>query len=657
MVEVQPPKRSLWVISGSVGAIIVIVAAIFAGPSLVECSQSASGFGTCVQGKLADLGVGSRPATQTAAEPAAKTQTVQTAPVTPAPVAVAAPDFGVRVQPDGSLVVVGSGAKGKKVEIYANGVLLGAADVDPNGDWVLVPDAPLPPGGYELTIVDPATGKPADKTFVVAINEDKTSEPLVVASTPGHASQILQGLGQKTTAPVAVAAAAPATATAGSTPAPAVESQAATAPAEPAIAVADAGQAATDAINRAAEKAGQIAALASAPAIADVVAQNAPVAPAAQTKPPKTEVASASSMDQAIGNVDKLQKQIESLRPVTAPTIDAIEIDKGRNYFAGTGEEGAVIRLYVDNVFVGDTTVKNGHWLLDIPDVLKDHSQRVRVDELATGSANVAARAEVDFIFQAPSVAQPDTATAEAQPLVPPKPGFGIDTNKPVIVPVAPTPAQQTSPAAPAPLAVAEAAPATVAPKPATSKGTGEPASASNAPTPVNGAAPAGAAPAGTASTGTASTGAGGVGITVPQPDFSIDTGIPVVVIPAPATSPNRPATVASEPKPAVQPSAEQAPAAQAPAAQAPATEPPAADIPQLIAIPVGNPELGRFASGKAIIRRGDNLWTIALRVYGSGVRYTQIYGANKGQIRDPNLIYPGQVFDLPGIGGQTTSK
>ncbi len=48
------------------------------------------------------------------------------------------------------------------------------------------------------------------------------------------------------------------------------------------------------------------------------------------------------------------------------------------------------------------------------------------------------------------------------------------------------------------------------------------------------------------------------------------------------------------------------------------------------------------------IIRKGDNLWSISRRLYGSGTRYTTIYGANGNQIRNPSLIYPGQVFILP---------
>jgi nucleoid-associated protein YgaU len=47
---------------------------------------------------------------------------------------------------------------------------------------------------------------------------------------------------------------------------------------------------------------------------------------------------------------------------------------------------------------------------------------------------------------------------------------------------------------------------------------------------------------------------------------------------------------------------------------------------------------------------RGDNLWNIARAHYGEGWRYTVIFEANKNQIRDPNLIYPGQLFSLPKV-------
>ena len=54
--------------------------------------------------------------------------------------------------------------------------------------------------------------------------------------------------------------------------------------------------------------------------------------------------------------------------------------------------------------------------------------------------------------------------------------------------------------------------------------------------------------------------------------------------------------------------------------------------------------------SNSVIIRRGDTLWQIARRVYGRGVRYSTIYGANAEQITDPNRIWPGQVFAVPEV-------
>ena len=51
---------------------------------------------------------------------------------------------------------------------------------------------------------------------------------------------------------------------------------------------------------------------------------------------------------------------------------------------------------------------------------------------------------------------------------------------------------------------------------------------------------------------------------------------------------------------------------------------------------------------GQVVIQPGNNLWGIAQQLYGSGFRYTVIYEANKAQIRDPDLIYPGQVFATP---------
>lgn len=47
-------------------------------------------------------------------------------------------------------------------------------------------------------------------------------------------------------------------------------------------------------------------------------------------------------------------------------------------------------------------------------------------------------------------------------------------------------------------------------------------------------------------------------------------------------------------------------------------------------------------------VARGDSLWRISQRIYGNGRRYIVIHRANEEQIRNPDLIYPGQVFVLP---------
>jgi nucleoid-associated protein YgaU len=67
------------------------------------------------------------------------------------------------------------------------------------------------------------------------------------------------------------------------------------------------------------------------------------------------------------------------------------------------------------------------------------------------------------------------------------------------------------------------------------------------------------------------------------------------------------------------------------------------------------------FRDGRVVVQPGHSLWHIARQAYGEGVRYTVIYQANRDQIRDPDRIYPGQLFTLPpeagaaSAGGQPT--
>ena len=47
-------------------------------------------------------------------------------------------------------------------------------------------------------------------------------------------------------------------------------------------------------------------------------------------------------------------------------------------------------------------------------------------------------------------------------------------------------------------------------------------------------------------------------------------------------------------------------------------------------------------------VQPGHTLWAISRDRYGAGELYVVIYRANRSQIRDPDLIYPGQIFSLP---------
>lgn len=95
------------------------------------------------------------------------------------------------------------------------------------------------------------------------------------------------------------------------------------------------------------------------------------------------------------------------------------------------------------------------------------------------------------------------------------------------------------------------------------------------------------------------------------------------------AAEPEAPAAAAPEAQPEV------------PAAEAPATETEVAAA----AAPDAPPR-----DGRVVIQPGNNLWRISQVIYGDGDKYTVIYAANKKFIRDPDLIYPGQIFTTPEV-------
>ena len=58
-------------------------------------------------------------------------------------------------------------------------------------------------------------------------------------------------------------------------------------------------------------------------------------------------------------------------------------------------------------------------------------------------------------------------------------------------------------------------------------------------------------------------------------------------------------------------------------------------------------------------VQPGFTLWAIARENYGDGFQYVQVFEANRDRIRDPDLIYPGQIFQVPeaaAAGGDTSA-
>ncbi len=61
-----------------------------------------------------------------------------------------------------------------------------------------------------------------------------------------------------------------------------------------------------------------------------------------------------------------------------------------------------------------------------------------------------------------------------------------------------------------------------------------------------------------------------------------------------------------------------------------------------------GETPAGTPAIRSVTVQKGDTLWAISRDRFGDGVLYVKLFEANKDSIRDPDLIYPGQIFTIP---------
>jgi nucleoid-associated protein YgaU len=134
----------------------------------------------------------------------------------------------------------------------------------------------------------------------------------------------------------------------------------------------------------------------------------------------------------------------------------------------------------------------------------------------------------------------------------------------------------------------------------------------------------------------------------------------------APEVAPAPAAPVVTAPEPAAPALPEVAGTEAAPAVPSEVVEaaPPAPEAAPEVAVAVTAPEVGAPAAladpapaaaevaktaVSITVQPGFTLWGIAKREFGDGVMYVQVFNANKDRIKNPDLIYPGQVFTIPG--------
>ena len=88
------------------------------------------------------------------------------------------------------------------------------------------------------------------------------------------------------------------------------------------------------------------------------------------------------------------------------------------------------------------------------------------------------------------------------------------------------------------------------------------------------------------------------------------------------------------------------APAGTEPAAAAPAATPADPAAPATVTMPTT--VTAAPVASRVTVQPGFTLWRIARESYGEGILYVKVFEANRDQIRNPDLIYPGQVFTVP---------
>lgn len=345
----------------------------------------------------------------------------------------------LRVEPDGSVLIAGKAGAKAMVDVLNGDTVVARATADASGDFVAMPDQPLPPGDYQLSLraINGDVIAMSNQTAVVAVPENKDGQVLALVETPGSASQLI-------TVPQPEAPAAESAQP---------ETQVATAP---------------DAQQPVEPTTPQVASEPEAPA--DNTAQPVASTPtdvaegevaAAQVEPDPSDEAAATpavepQAEEEIAAVNEAEQQPEiAQQPATTAqvVVEAVEIEGNTIFVAGHAAPGHSVRVYADNTVLGEARVsEGGRFLVEARRDLPVGSYVIRAD-LLDASGAVVARAAVPFerepgeaiaaIARAPETPASQTPT-QAQPATAANEGAGATGGEQAAAPAA---ADVTAPA------------------------------------------------------------------------------------------------------------------------------------------------------------------------------------------------------------------
>ena len=325
-------------------------------------------------------------------------------------------------------------------------------------------------------------------------------------------------------------------------------------------------------------------------------------------------------------------EEAKKLPPMETVMIDTVDYDdKGNMVFSGRGPAGSKVQLYADNNPLAEGMIgADGTWSIVAPNSVAVGPHELRADEIAA-DGTVKSRVGMPFYREDPAKVLASRTPAPAPETV--------TINQQVTVTTADKKTVVTA-TGPVTVEVTQTEPVVAAAEPPAAK-PAEPDKTIAAVEPP--AQPVVEVPA----------------VEVPKAEE------PAVEVPKAEV----PAAEQSAAEPPAQPAAEAPATAEAPAQPAPAApaepekpavtaepapavvEPPAAPVeaPKVAAVtPEVDPNAMEKSVSKVIIQPGNNLWKLSRRIYGKGTMYTVIYEANREFIKNPNLIYPGQIFTAP---------